>query len=123
MVGSAQKRAQRALLQHGSIPLWMDRQRLFQCLQVPPEQRAALVQAAYTTMGAGTEVAAQPVAPAALHAALRQGFGVAFGENWSRCPLLLKNGAWRSIYGPQNTPQTPGTSTAPQPGVSARGVR
>ena len=57
IVGSAQKRAQRALLQHGSIPLWMDRQRLFQCLRVPPEHRAALVQAAYTTMGAVNEVA------------------------------------------------------------------
>ena len=61
MVGSAQKRAQRALLQHGSIPLWMDRQRLFQCLRVPPEHRAALVQAAYATMGAVNEVAARPV--------------------------------------------------------------
>ncbi|HEY5871291.1 MAG TPA: biotin/lipoate A/B protein ligase family protein [Candidatus Tectomicrobia bacterium] len=87
MVGSAQKRAQRALLQHGSIPLWLDRQRLFQCLQVLPEQRAALVQAAYTTMGAVNEVAAQPVAPAALHAALRQGFGVAFGVELVERPI------------------------------------
>ena len=87
MVGSAQKRAQRALLQHGSIPLWLDRQRLFRCLQVPPEQRAALVQAAYTTMGAVNEVAAQPVAPATLHAALRQGFGVAFGVELVERPI------------------------------------
>src|SRR5713101_8801594 len=75
IVGSAQKRAQRALLQHGSIPLWMDRQRLFQCLRVPPERRAALVQEAYTTMGAVNEIASTPVTLAALHEALRQGFG------------------------------------------------
>jgi lipoate-protein ligase A len=87
MVGSAQKRAQRALLQHGSIPLWMDRQRLFQCLQMPSEQRTALVQAAYTTMGAVNEVAAQPVAPTALHAALRQGFGVTFGVELVEMPV------------------------------------
>src|SRR5207302_1053261 len=60
IVGSAQKRAQRALLQHGSIPLWMDRQRLFQCLLVPPERRQALVQEAYTTMGAVTASASRP---------------------------------------------------------------
>jgi lipoate-protein ligase A len=29
IVGSAQKRLQHTLLQHGSIPLWMDRARLF----------------------------------------------------------------------------------------------
>ena len=93
MVGSAQKRAQRALLQHGSIPLWMDRQRLFQCLQVPPEQRAALVQAASTTMAAVNEVAAQPVAPVALHAALRQGFGVTFGVELIEMPIAPEE--WR----------------------------
>src|SRR5206468_8584158 len=61
MVGSAQKRAQRALLQHGSIPLWIDRQRLFQCLRVPSGRRQALVQEAYTTMGAVNEIALTPV--------------------------------------------------------------
>jgi len=87
MVGSAQKRAQRALLQHGSIPLWMDRQRLFQCLRVPPEHRAALVQAAYSTMGAVNEVAEQPVLLATLHAALRQGFGATFGVELVDMPI------------------------------------
>lgn len=87
MVGSAQKRAQRALLQHGSIPLWMDRQRLFQCLRVPPEHRAALVQAAYTTMGAVNEVAPRPVSLAALHEALRQGFGATFGVDLVDMPI------------------------------------
>jgi len=87
MVGSAQKRAQRALLQHGSIPLWMDRQRLFQCLRVPPEHRAALVQAAYSTMGAVNEVAEQPVSLATLHAALRQGFSATFGVELVNIPI------------------------------------
>ena len=87
LVGSAQKRAQRALLQHGSIPLWMDRQRLFQCLRVPSEHRAALVQAAYTTMSAVNEVAARPVSLPALHAALRQGFGATFGVELIDMPI------------------------------------
>jgi len=79
IVGSAQKRAQRALLQHGSIPLWMDRQRLFQCLRVPPERREALVQEAYTTMGAVNEIAPTPVTLPAVQDALRQGFSTTFG--------------------------------------------
>ena len=93
MVGSAQKRAQHALLQHGSIPLWMDRQRLFQCLRVPPEHRAALVQAAYTIMGAVNEVAEQPVSLAALHAALRQGFRTTFGVELIDMPISPEE--WR----------------------------
>src|SRR6266568_6869825 len=93
IVGSAQKRAQRALLQHGSIPLWMDRQRLFQCLRVLPEHRAALVQAAYTTMGAVNEVAEQPVSLAALHAALRQGFRTTFGVELIDMPISPEE--WR----------------------------
>ncbi len=93
MVGSAQKRAQRALLQHGSIPLWMDRQRLFQCLRVPPEHRAELVQAAYTTMGAVNEVAERPVSLAALHAALRQGFRTTFGVELIDMPIAPQE--WR----------------------------
>ena len=79
IVGSAQKRAQRTVLQHGSIPLWMDRQRLFQCLRVPPERRAALVQEAYTTMGAVNEIAPTPVTLPAVQDALRQGFSTTFG--------------------------------------------
>jgi lipoate-protein ligase A len=74
LVGSAQKRGQHALLQHGSIPLRLDRQRLFQCLQVPPEQRDALVQAAYATMIAVHEAATAPIAINDIHAALRRGF-------------------------------------------------
>jgi lipoate-protein ligase A len=93
IVGSAQKRAQRALLQHGSIPLWMDRQRLFQCLQVPPEHRAALVQTAYTTMGAVNEVAPRPVSLAAVHEALRQGFGATFGVDVVDIPISPEE--WR----------------------------
>ena len=93
MVGSAQKRAKRALLQHGSIPLWMDRHRLFQCLRVPPEHRAALVQTAYTTMGAVNEIAEKPVSLAALHAALRQGFGATFGVELVDMPISPEE--WR----------------------------
>ena len=79
LVGSAQKRRQRALLQHGSIPLTLDRQRLFECLHVPPAQRAALVTEAYTSMAAVHEVATDSISPAALHEALRVGFATTFG--------------------------------------------
>jgi lipoate-protein ligase A len=79
LVGSAQKRAQRTLLQHGSIPFTLERQRLFHCLRVPPEQRERLVQEAYTTMVSMHEVAALPVPIATLHEALRQGFAATFG--------------------------------------------
>jgi lipoate-protein ligase A len=87
LVGSAQKRGQRALLQHGSIPLWMDRQRLFQCLRVAPTQRAALVQEAYTTMGALNELAVTPVTVPILQTALRQGFCSAFGVTMTDMPI------------------------------------
>jgi len=74
LVGSAQKRGQHALLQHGSIPLSLDRQRLFQCLKVPPAQHDALVQEAYTTMIAVHEATTAPLAMSDIHEALRKGF-------------------------------------------------
>ena len=88
IVGSAQKRLQHTLLQHGSMPLQMERQRLFQCLQVPPEHRYAFVQEAYTTMTAINEIAPTPVTASMLHEALRQGFGDIFGVDIVAAPLL-----------------------------------
>lgn len=79
LVGSAQKRHQRALLQHGSIPLTLDRHRLFQCLHVPPEQRMACVAEAYASMTAVYEVLPAGVCVATLHNALRVGFTTTFG--------------------------------------------
>ncbi|MGE3536537.1 MAG: biotin/lipoate A/B protein ligase family protein [Candidatus Tectimicrobiota bacterium] len=87
LVGSAQKRARVALLQHGSIPLRLDRQLLFDCLSVPAAQRAALVEEAYRTMTAVHEVAAAPVSVAALQAALRQGCQVVFGVALREAPI------------------------------------
>lgn len=74
LVGSAQKRGRRSLLQHGSIPLALDRQRLFACLRVPTDRRAQLLREAYASMVAVNEVAPIPLDAAALHQALRQGF-------------------------------------------------
>ena len=74
LVGSAQKRGRRSLLQHGSIPLSMDRQRLFACLRVPADRRAQLLRQAYASMVAVNEVAPAPLNAATLHRALRQGF-------------------------------------------------
>jgi lipoate-protein ligase A len=88
LVGSAQKRLHYALLQHGSMPLWLDRRRLFECLHVPPERREALVQEAHTTMTAVNEVAATPVSAEALHTALRTSFAAAFGVELVERPLL-----------------------------------
>ena len=73
LVGSAQKRGRRSLLQHGSIPLSMDRQRLFACLRVPAGRRAQLLNEAYASMAAVNEVASTPLDAAVLHRALRQG--------------------------------------------------
>ena len=87
LVGSAQKRGQRALLQHGSIPLWLNRQQLFQCLRVPATQRAALVHNAYATMGAINEYTTTLVTAAAVQAALRQGFSATFGRALVEMPL------------------------------------
>ena len=74
LVGSAQKRGRRSLLQHGSIPLALDRQRLFACLRVPANRRAQLLREAYASMVAVNEVAPAPLDAATLHRALRQGF-------------------------------------------------
>ena len=74
LVGSAQKRGRRSLLQHGSIPLSMDRQRLFACLRVPADQREQLLNEAHASMVAVNEVAPTPLDAAALQRALRQGF-------------------------------------------------
>jgi lipoate-protein ligase A len=90
IVGSAQKRLQGSLLQHGSIPLWMDRWRLFQCLRVPPERRGALVQEAYATMTSVNEVVTTPVSASAVHAALREGFAASFGVELVEMPLLAE---------------------------------
>ena len=104
IVGSAQKRAQRALLQHGSIPLWMDRRRLCQCFRVPPERRQALVQEAYTTMGAVNELAPTPVTLPAVHDALRQGFSTTFGVEFVETPIALEE--WRLAQHLQATKYT-----------------
>jgi lipoate-protein ligase A len=87
IVGSAQKRLQQTLLQHGSMPLRMERQRLFQCLQVPPEQRQALIQEAFMTMTAINEIAPSPVTANMLHEALREGFSRVFGIALAASPL------------------------------------
>lgn len=88
IVGSAQKRLRRALLQHGSIPLWLDRQRLFRCLRLPAERRPALIREAYITMAAVNEIAPAMVDAEALHETLRTGFATSFGVELRATPLL-----------------------------------
>ena len=74
LVGSAQKRGRRSLLQHGSIPLTMDRHRLFECLRVPDDRRQQLLSEAYANMVAVNEIAPLALDVAALQRALRHGF-------------------------------------------------
>ncbi len=96
LVGSAQKRGRHALLQHGSIPLSLDRQRLFQCLKVPLDQRDALVREAYATMIAVHEAAPAPLALHDIHNALRHGFATAFAT-----PVIAGDvhpGEWQMAY-------------------------
>jgi lipoate-protein ligase A len=88
IIGSAQKRLRHALLQHGAMPLWLDRQRLFACLRVPPEHRAALVQEAYHTMAAMNEMTINPVNASAVHRALRDAFMSTFAIELVEAPLL-----------------------------------
>ena len=88
IVGSAQKRLQRSLLQHGAVPLWMDRQRLLQCLHVPSERLGTLVQEAYAAMTAVNENTATPVCADALQEALREAFAASFEIELVAGPLL-----------------------------------
>jgi lipoate-protein ligase A len=88
IIGSAQKRLHRALLQHGSMPFWLDRQRLFACLCVPPEHRDTLIQEAYCTMTAVNEMAITPVNASAVHRALREGFAATFDVELVEMPLF-----------------------------------
>jgi lipoate-protein ligase A len=79
IVGSAQKRLRNSLLQHGSIPLELDRARLFQCIQTAAEHQADLIQEAYTTMTAINEIAPAPIPIPTIHRALQEGLAASFG--------------------------------------------
>jgi lipoate-protein ligase A len=79
IVGSAQKRLRKSLLQHGSIPLELNRARLFQCLQTPAENQTDLIQEAYTTMTAINEIAPSPLSIPSIHQALQEGLAACFG--------------------------------------------
>lgn len=78
IVGSAQKRLRNSLLQHGSIPLELDRARLFQCLQTAAEHQTDLIQEAYATMTAVNEVATSPISTSTIHRALQNELAAAF---------------------------------------------
>ena len=99
LVGSAQKRAPNTLLQHGSIPFALNRLRLFQCLQVPPDQRTAMVHEANASMAAIREITTRPICPGAFHEALRDGFAKTFGvtiEDGDLLPVEWKRA--RELY-------------------------
>lgn len=88
LVGSAQKRGKRAFLQHGAIPLAMDRTLLFHCLRVAEMERSFYIHEAHATMVAVNEILAEPLTPSTLGQALRQGFATACGVTFVETPLL-----------------------------------
>lgn len=97
LVGSAQKRGRQSLLQHGSIPLSMDRHRLFACLRVPEERRELLLGEAYASMAAVNEVAPAPLDVPALQRALRQGFAECMTSGAGMTPGDLSAGERRLV--------------------------
>lgn len=88
LVGSAQKRGQRAFLQHGAIPLEIDRSLLFHCLRLPDAERPRSIQDAYATMTAVNEVLPTPITPQVLHTALQHSFATMYGVPLVASPLL-----------------------------------
>ncbi len=83
LLGSAQLRRQRAILQHGSLPLWGDIGRIAQGLRYPDQaarqQAAAQVRARATTVAAAL---GRPITWAAAARALRQGLAQTFDLRW-----------------------------------------
>ncbi len=83
LLGSAQLRRQRAILQHGSLPLWGDIGRIAQALRYPDEaarsRAAAQVRARATTVA---EALGQPVTWEEAARALRQAFARRFDLAW-----------------------------------------
>lgn len=83
LLGSAQVRRQRAILQHGSLPLWGDIGRIAQALRYPDEaareQAAAEVRRRATTVSAALEC---PVTWAEAARAFREAFAQRFHLRW-----------------------------------------
>ncbi len=83
LLGSAQLRRQKAILQHGSLPLWGNIGRIAQALRYPDEaaraQAAAQVRARATTVA---EASGRIVSWAEAARAFRQAFARRFGLRW-----------------------------------------
>ncbi len=81
LVGSAQRVGQRAILQHGSIPITAEHQNIFTYLNEPPEKKIRL-KLFYETHTASLNEASQkkfdPAHPSDLFNSLKNGFAEAF---------------------------------------------
>jgi lipoate-protein ligase A len=84
LVGSAQRRFGRAILQHGSIPLAADRRRLADLMPGNSARAARLLE---ETMVSLAEVLGERPDPVAVAAAVAEGFAAA-------CDVRLAEGSW-----------------------------
>jgi lipoate-protein ligase A len=84
LVGSAQRRLERAILQHGSIPVVAERGRL---AALVPGDSARRVQRLEETMVSLAEVLGEPPDPEAVAAAVAEGFAATFN-------IRLTEGSW-----------------------------
>lgn len=82
--GSAQARLHGALLQHGSVPLRYDEDKMFQLFYFPNETARAKARQRFQQTATSIEAAlGETVTPEAVNIALRDGFARALGVKWT----------------------------------------
>ncbi len=79
IVGSAQLRREKTILQHGSIPMDLDINRLFTVLRTPGEQKACLIQQARERMAGLKQILGRTLTFTELAKALKIGWERRFG--------------------------------------------
>lgn len=91
VVGSAQVRQRGVLLQHGSMPLRLDRCAVVDCLNLGSETLRSRVLRTLETKAAGlTEVSSQPIDCASLARAVQAGFEETLGVSFIRDDLTAE---------------------------------
>ena len=90
MIGSAQVRKRGVILQHGSVPLTLDRQKVVRCLYLPSERlRDRVTDTLRRKAAALNEVSSQEITFEQVAGALRGGFKEIFGVQFS-CSQLTQ---------------------------------
>ncbi|HHW08704.1 MAG TPA: lipoate--protein ligase family protein [Firmicutes bacterium] len=118
VIGSAQVRKKGAVLQHGSIPLYLDAEALFSLLKFPDEGRRRRAAAAFSQKAAGLNQLGLGEFPAErVEEALIQGFAEAFHLQFASSDLSREEAAWVERFlataGPTASPaQSPSPAPA-----------